>query len=341
MSIRYFIILLAICVIWTFQPIIMKGLSDETPPLFFVAMRMTLVALALSPFLRWRPHNTLRLLAVGVCLGGPHFVLFLLGLTLAPASAAVIVGELYTPFVTILAVIFLGEQVRWRRGVGVALAFLGVVVIAWPNEAVSGGRLAAVGLACVALSALVESFGTIALKQIQDMRAIEISAVTSLIGAIVLWGATATFESGQWAVLQSESRTLIIGGLLYSAFATSMVAHTAYYWLLQRLPIAVLAPSALIGTVMSVIAAVVIFNEPVTVQLVVGGVVTLIGIGVILIRVSQRPAGVGPAPFLFVRRGFRALMRSPRQFPFVKGAPFFRQREQKNTEREKQSVEND
>ncbi|MEO0400272.1 MAG: DMT family transporter [Pseudomonadota bacterium] len=318
MSVREFILLAFICLIWGFHYVFLKAVAEIVPPLFYVAMRMGLVALLLSPFLRWRPDQLGKLLGAGFCLGGLHLALIMFGLSMAPASAAAVAVELYTPFATILAIFFLGEKVGWRRGLGVTLAFLGVAIIALQGHAggSSGGlgdaRL--IGVLCVAGGAFIEACGSIILKRIKDMRAIEISAFMALIGAIILSGLSFTFETGQLALMQSPERNKIIGVLLYSAVGASLFGHTAYYWLLRRLPIAMVAPSGLIATVIAVIAAVVFLGETATPQLIVGSLTSLVGVAIILVRSGGAAPALGVRGFFFFRRGFQAMMKGGRSF---------------------------
>jgi O-acetylserine/cysteine efflux transporter len=44
-------------------------------------------------------------------------------------ASVAIATQLGVPFTTLMSVLFLGEVIRWRRWLGIALAFAGVAVI--------------------------------------------------------------------------------------------------------------------------------------------------------------------------------------------------------------------
>ena len=54
-------------------------------------------------------------------MGGGSFALLFVGLKTATPSAAAVVSQLGVPMVTLLSVMVLGERIRWRRGLGIAL----------------------------------------------------------------------------------------------------------------------------------------------------------------------------------------------------------------------------
>lgn len=317
MSAREFSLIGLVCLIWGFHLIFLKAVADTVPPIFYVAMRMTLVALLLSPFLRWRPDQFGKLIAAGVCLGGFHLALILKGLSITSASAASVAAELYTPFATVLAIFFLGEKIGWRRGLGIALAFSGVAIIAL-GEAVyahndSAHEGTSFGLLFIIAGVFIEACGSIFLKKIKGLTAIEIAAFMALVGSVLLWTTTLTFETGQMAVLQSPERNRVFGVLLYSAVGASIIGHTTYYWLLRRLPIAMVAPTALIATVISVIASVVFLGEPATPTLIAGSLIAMLGVSIIVFRSGGAAPAFGARGFFFFRRGFRKFLRNGRR----------------------------
>lgn len=214
------------------------------------------------------------------------------GVKRATASEAAIAMELYVPFATILAIIFLGDRIGWRSGLGVALAFIGVAIIALGDagetstSASAGGRALGVGL--VAAGAFAEAVGAILIKQTKGFKPLELLAWFSLVGAAGLWIMTAIFESGQGQAFKDSDQLLVIGAILYSAAGASLFGHTAYYWLLQRLPVSLVAPSALLTTVIAVAFGVALLKDPLGPQMIAGGLMVLAGVGVVILRRSSK-----------------------------------------------------
>ncbi len=288
MSARELAVLIAMCTTWGLHFVVIKVAVSELPPICYAAIRMTLVAALMSPFLRWRSGNMIRVMSGGVCLGALNYAFMFSGVKYATASSAAIALELYVPFATILSIVFLKDSLGWRRIAGIVLAFAGVAVIALgrDSEADEGARIA-LGVGLVASGAFVEATGAILVKQATSFKPHELLAWFSVVGAIGLWLLTSFFENGQSAAFAASNKTTIIGAVLFSALGASVFGHSAYYWLLQRLPVSLVAPSALLTTVMAVIFSILILGDPFGLRMIIGGSMTLLGVGVVLLRTAK------------------------------------------------------
>jgi O-acetylserine/cysteine efflux transporter len=82
------------------------------------------------------------------------------------------------------------------------------------------------------------------------------------------------------------------GALLYSALLASLVAHTAYFAMIRRYPVTSVAPVTVLTPLFSVLFSVLLLGDVLDARMIVGGVLTLTGITVILVR--ERKAVVAP-----------------------------------------------
>jgi len=102
MNFREFLILTLVCTIWGLHFVVMKVTVGQTaPPLFYAAVRMTIVAIILLPFLKWHTGMMSKILLVafaGVALialakpdeeAGPRFLLGILMMACAAMSEAI------------------------------------------------------------------------------------------------------------------------------------------------------------------------------------------------------------------------------------------------------------
>ncbi len=289
MSAREIGVLLAMCLVWGFHFVVIKLAVGELPPMLYAAVRMTLVAVVMAPFLRWRADQMPAVLSAGVCLGALNYALMFTGLKYATASAAAIAMELHVPFATILSVIFLKDRVGWRRILGISLAFLGVAVIALgENGDGAPGSNIPLGVALVAGGAFSESVGAILVKKSTGFKPFELLAWFAVVGAVGLWLMTFLFETGQGAAFAASDKWLIAGAILYSAIGASVFGHSAYYWLLQRLPVSVVAPSVLLTMMIAVFFGVVLLGDPFGLRMIVGGLMVLAGVGVVILRNTKK-----------------------------------------------------
>ncbi len=290
MSLRELSLLLLICFIWGFHFVVLKFAVGELPPLFYAAIRMILVSLILSPFLVWRKREMGFVLIGGLCLGGLNYALMFTGLKYATASAAAIALELNVPFATVMAMLFLGDRPGWRRLLGITLAFLGVAVIALGGDGSGDGAHIGIGVGFVAGGAFCEAFGAVIVKRTTAFRPHELLAWFALVGAVSLSALSYILEDGQAQAWAAADTTMIVGATVYSALAASLLGHTVYYWLLQRLPISMVAPSVLFTTVIAVFFGVVLLGDPFGWRMVVGGLMTFAGVGLVLLRNVKKQA---------------------------------------------------
>ena len=102
----------------------------EFPPFLFTSMRFLIIALILLPFLKIHKSQMFNIMLISIFGGALHFSFFYLALDNSThISSVAILLQLATPFSTILSVIFLGEIIKWRRMLGIFLAFSGVVIL--------------------------------------------------------------------------------------------------------------------------------------------------------------------------------------------------------------------
>lgn len=280
-----------VCLLWGFHFIVMKVTVGHTAePLFYAALRMTIVAVLLIPRLKWHTGSMLFILIAGLGYGGLNYAFMFPAMQMTTASAAAIAIELYVPFAIILSVLFLGERIGPYRIGGICLAFLGVIIIATAKPDETAGPLFILGIILMSFAAMSEAVGAIFVKKVKGVAPLDLLAWFALIGAAVLWPLSAFIESDQLNAFAPQNRVNFILALGYSAIAVSLVAHSCYYWLLQRLPIYVVSTSGLMTTVVAITASVIILGENVTPQLIIGAAMTLLGVSFILYSRANRTA---------------------------------------------------
>lgn len=300
MNARELIVLIAMCTVWGFHFVVIKTAVGMVPPMFYAAVRMALVAAVLLPWLRWRSGKMKVVLAAGLCYGALNYAFLFTGLRFAPASVGAIAGQLYVPFATILSVIVLGETVRWRRILGIALAFAGVAIITLGRESGDVGEKVGIGVGLFALGAIVEATGSTLVKSAKGFKPYELLAWFAVVGTMALTLGTLTLERGQLEAASAADPWVLAGAVIYSAVLASVFGHTAYYWLLQRLPVSVVAPSGLLTPVMGVTFSLIFLNEALSPSFFVGAVVALSGVAIVLLRSAKGRIVEPGAPESFV-----------------------------------------
>ena len=277
------IAILMVCnVLWALNVVISKIAVDDlaVPPLFYAALRSLLVVLALAPLLRVVPRHLPRVLLIGLAISGGSFALLFIGLQTASPSAAGIVSLTGAPLMVLFAILFLKETVRWRRGLGIALTFVGVAIAIGSPAGLESGW----GLAFVFAGAVVGAIGSVFFKRI-EIGAVAMQAWAGLASVAVLLPLSFALESGQ-AGSVSAAPLAVAGCLLFAGIIVSVGAHSAYYQLLQRHDANLVVPFTLLQPLLTIGFGAWLTGDPIGWQLLGGSAVALVGVSIIVLRPS-------------------------------------------------------
>lgn len=284
MALRDFALIVLVCLIWASNNIISKFVVADlaVPPLFYAAVRFALVALITLPWLLPMPRPRWRLLVVALLMGGGNFALLFIGLQTATASAAAVVIQLGVPITTVLSMVMLGEQVRWRRGIGITLTLSGALLVMWDP----GGFVVSTGLLFVVAAAFLGSLGAVMMKQMGGVRPLQFQAWVGFasfwpLAALSLW-----LEPGQVQAGISAGWPFL-AAVVFSAVVVSVAAHTAYYGLIQRYEANLISPLTLMTPLATIALGVLIMSDPFGPRMAVGTAVALAGVLIIALRPNQ------------------------------------------------------
>ncbi|MBS0363705.1 MAG: DMT family transporter [Proteobacteria bacterium] len=284
MSLRDFGLLVLVCLIWASNNIVSKYVVSGLglPPLAYAAARFAVVAIATTPWLLPMPRPRWRLVAVALLMGGGNFALLFVGLKTATPSAAAVIGQLGVPITTLLSVIMLGEQIHWRRALGIALTFAGAIAVMWNPDgfALSGGLIYVVG------SAVTGSLGAVMMKQIEGVRPLQFQAWVGFASMWPLAILSALLEPGQAAQVSAHLWPFL-AAVLYSGLVVSMGAHTVYYFLIGRYEANLISPLTLMTPLSTIALGVAIFHDPFGPRMMIGTLIALSGVLIIALRRNQ------------------------------------------------------
>jgi drug/metabolite transporter (DMT)-like permease len=284
MSLRDFGVLVLICLVWAGNNIISKIVVAHwgVPPLFYASVRFALVALATLPWLLPAPRPTWRIIVVALLMGAGNFALLFMGFKTASPSAASVIIQLGVPFTTILSVFMLGERIRWKRGLGIALTLAGAVTVMWSPH---GLQLSA-GLWLIAAAALTGSLGAVMMKQIEGVKPLQFQAWVGFSSFLPLALLSALTEPGSIPAAMNAGWPFVTA-VVFSALVVSVIGHTAYYGLIQRYEANLIAPLTLMTPLMTIGLGVLITHDHFDLKMGVGAALALIGVLIIALRKNQ------------------------------------------------------
>ncbi|HAM47076.1 MAG TPA: EamA family transporter [Alphaproteobacteria bacterium] len=273
-------LILVITLIWGFNFVAGKAGVNEIPPILFTGLRFLLLSVMLVPFLRIHRGQMWPIFVISMTMGGVHFALFYGGLAAAEdVSTVAIAVQLGVPFSTIMSILFLNEKVYWRRWSGIALSFLGVMVIGFDPKVFTYIE----GLLLVVAAAFVGSIAMIFMRRLEDVPVFQLQAWIALLSWPLLFLFSAIMEQDQLDAIKSAS-WLGWSGVLYTAIGASLIGHAGMYYLLQRYEVTQTAPLTLLAPIWGVVFSVLLLGDTLTERMLIGGVMTLIGVGIVSLR---------------------------------------------------------
>src|SRR6266567_3121875 len=191
-------------------------------------------------------------------------------------------------FILVLAWSMGQQKISRLSALGLGLGVLGVALLTRAELTVKGSSLLA--LLAVLTGSLSWSAGVLISPKLKlPSDALGRTALPTICGAVMLLaaaGLTGEFHATHWASISLKS----ILGLAYLIVFGSVVAFTAYTWLLQRCPPALVATHTYANPVVAVFLGWLLASEPLTMRVVVASV-SILG-AIVLIRRGEQSVAV-------------------------------------------------
>ena len=282
---RDFLLLVLVCLFWATNNVLSKVVISHwhVPPLFYTAVRFAIVTLVTLPWLLPMPRPAWRTVVIGLAMGAGSFGLMFVALKWASPSEAAIVVQSSVPMTTLLSVWLLGERIHWRRGLGIALALAGVLVVVWqPGFAVSAG------MGFLLAAAFCGSLGAVLMKQMDDIAPLRFQAWVGLTGLALLVPLSALIEP-QGYQAAAAAGWHFIAAVFWSALIVSVFAHSAYYLLIGRYEANLIAPLTLMTPIVTIALGVAITGDHFDARMAIGSAVALLGVLLVALRRTSAP----------------------------------------------------
>src|SRR5215510_3756005 len=254
-------LMLLVQLLWGVNFAIAKFGLDSFSPIFFVALRFSLVAILLV-FVVGLPKRAMlkQLLPLSVTMGVMHFTLIFLGMRNLDAATSSIAVQLQTPFAAIMAVFFLDEKLGWRRILGMIVAFAGVPRFSenpWP-------------LLSVIAAALVWAAGNIQVKLLGDsIDAVTLNGWIAILAAPQLLIASWLIEGPQWRHIPEVTLTGW-GALLFQAVVIAIFTYWIWYNMMRRYPVNQVMPFTLLLPMIGFGCGAAILGDEITTRMIIG-----------------------------------------------------------------------
>jgi O-acetylserine/cysteine efflux transporter len=191
---------------------------------------------------------------------------------------------------TLIGWLFFKEQIGWRTTLGILLGFSGIVVLMGGFHASTEIKGYALGI----LSALFIALAYIRMRRLRDMHSPTFIALINITVAPIMLIMSLAYDGGSWIeTLPQADLSVLAGTLAYQVFAISL-GHILWQKLLEKHPVSQVIPWCLLIPVFGVMGGIMMLDETFTWNILVGGMMTLAGVGIVMVRRIQKNVVVDP-----------------------------------------------
>ena len=281
LTLRHFLLALAVVAIWGSNFAIIRIGLNHLPPLLFAALRFSLVFLPAALFLK-RPNVPLAKLAgYGVLIGAGQFGLLFLAMKghITPGIASLVV-QMQVFFTIGLSMLISRERVAPVQLVSLLLAAAGLAIIL----VMGGGSATPLGLGLVLLAALSWAGGNIVGRMPPGVNMLAFIVWSSVFAVPPL--AIMSLLTEGWPAIEAGVRgadAATWAALVWQSVGNSLFGYSAWAWLLTRYPTATVAPMALLVPVFGMGASALILHEGLPIWKLEAAVLVLAGLALNLL----------------------------------------------------------
>lgn len=284
MKAAHILLLLCTVAVWGFNFITMRVALEVFSPIQMALVRSALTLVLLLPF--WRPLTRVswKLMAAALAIGGASFPFLYAAVGLTESLTTVSVATQLMPVLSaVLAWLFFHERISAVKWVGIAVATAGAAYLAGATES----RLSVMAFALTVMSVLFYAGGSIVIGKAHAVGIWRMLAWTAALSLPVLGGLAAF--SGPLVPDPDLMQARHWGSLFFLVVPSGLLGQAVLFHLYRVYPVSQVAPFVLLIPLVVGVSSVWVYDEPITLTLVLGGSVVLLGVWIQQSAPGRRP----------------------------------------------------
>ncbi|MDQ3752151.1 MAG: EamA family transporter [Actinomycetota bacterium] len=282
-------------IVWGSTYLAIRISVDTIPPLLAAGVRFVGAGLALYGWLALRHgaayvaitrRELVRAAIVGTALVGANGLVFIAEQTVPSGIAALVISSV--PLWVVIMRKIAGDRVSGAALAGVGVGFTGVAILLLPGETASGGG--AFGFTLIIIASVSWATGTfLSPRLVLPHNSFVSTAVQMTCGGMVM--VVAGILAGELTRIDVENfSTASVLAFAYLVVMGSLVAFSAYVWLLQSAPISKVSTYAYVNPVVATFLGWVILDEVVSATTLLGAALVVASVAV---TVREQAGGGG------------------------------------------------
>ena len=279
MPLRDLLLAISVPLLWGVGFVVTKPGMEVFPPMLINGLRWSLSGLILVWFFPIPKKYLINIFMVSIISCTLQYSLTFSGLNLIDASSAVLFVQSEVPFGVLIAYFYLKEKPIFKNILGLIIAFVGLIVLSGsPNLA---GKY--IGVILVLCGAFTWSLGQILIKPISEkINGFVLTAWVGIFAGPQLILCSQLIEGNVYKnILEADFNAWLI--VLYLGILMNALGYSIWYYVLGRYSINKILPVMLLLPVTGIITAIVLLGERPNINVLIGGIIIIFGVGMILI----------------------------------------------------------
>lgn len=281
-----YLYLLMVFIIWGSLYVVSKYALATIPPITVLLFRylISVVVLAILVkkvgFKKIKKEHIKYFIAIGGLGYAVSIAFQLIGTNLMDASLASLINSLNPIAISVLAAIFLGEKLTGRKIISIVISILGVYIILGKGS----GNINILGIIASVSSVMLWSTASIVIRKISGEYDPVLIAFYGMLVAIVFILPASIVE------LQYKPCTFTVSSVLsviYLAVVCTAVAHTLWNKSLSMIDASTCSMLYPLQPLTSAVMGVLVLNEKLTLNYIIGGILISLGIVIALVKVKE------------------------------------------------------
>ena len=234
--------------------------TNSIPPILFSALRVAILFIGILPFFKFKmpPKNLiLTLIAFSLVMGIGVYVCLYYALDFSSLVSPIIIGtQLSVPFGLILSLIFLNENITFKKWILIFSSFIGIIIVAYDPR--FGDEW--IALMIITFMAFFYALANMLSRFLKDIDTLTQIGWHGLISCIPLFIISYVVEGNPVTILFPMSfNTLLV--ILHASLVVSLIGHGSLFYLYKFYPVKKVLPFYSLFPIFGIILTFIIFFE--------------------------------------------------------------------------------
>ena len=271
MKLSAILLSLFVVIMWGINPAISKLGLEQIPPFAFLTIRYSIIALIFLPFARPSKRELWQLFVVAMTSNVINNILcYIAYLELSPSASSLLL-QTEGPISVLMACIWAKERINFRQVLAIILSFIGVVII------MDIPQMSFTGIALILLSRFFWGACQIIFKGTKHMSTPTFLAYSYLFAIPFTAAGSLWIENYNYRDLMTVNWQIAGWSLAFEVIILSL-AMVLWQKLIAVNGVNKIAPFSTLRIVFGIAAGVIIFNDPLDWQILLGSVLVTMGV---------------------------------------------------------------